>query len=106
MLVPPNGHTILYDSPAPRLEAISNQVRPSACMVDQSSSAGAFFVVGFFAAATGVVPRQAMRTAVEKAVPPGTQELNLRAFDAGWAAFEEDYSGQRGASVGAADRGS
>ena len=48
-------------------------------------------MLGFFAAATGLVPVDAMRKAVAESVPEGTQELNLRAFDAGCAAFEEAY---------------
>ena len=32
-----------------------------------------------------------MREAVKDSVPPGTEELNLRAFDAGWDYFEEEY---------------
>ena len=48
-------------------------------------------MLGFFAAATGLVPLEARRQAVAESVPDGTQELNLRAFDAGCAAFEEDY---------------
>ncbi len=48
-------------------------------------------MVGFFAAATGLVPPEAMREAVAESVPDGTQELNLRAFDAGWNAYEEEY---------------
>jgi 2-oxoglutarate ferredoxin oxidoreductase subunit gamma len=52
-------------------------------------------MVGFFAAATGIVTRKQMRDAVLAAVPAGTKELNLQAFDAGWAAFEDAYGGQR-----------
>ncbi len=48
-------------------------------------------MLGFFAAATKIVPVEKMREAVEESVPKGTEELNLRAFDAGAAAFEEDY---------------
>ncbi len=48
-------------------------------------------MLGFFAAASKIVSREAMRDAVADSVPKGTEELNLRAFDAGWAAFEEDY---------------
>ncbi|MCP4902464.1 MAG: pyruvate ferredoxin oxidoreductase [bacterium] len=48
-------------------------------------------MVGFAAAATKLVPREAMRQAVQDSVPAGTEELNLRAFDAGWEAFEQDY---------------
>ncbi len=47
-------------------------------------------MVGFFAAVTRLVPREALRDAVRDSVPPGTEELNLRAFDAGWEAFETD----------------
>jgi len=63
-------------------------------------------MVGFFTAATRIVPREAMREAVKGSVPPGTQELNLRAFDAGWAAFEADYASKPAEPVGAPDRGS
>jgi 2-oxoglutarate ferredoxin oxidoreductase subunit gamma len=45
-------------------------------------------MLGFFAAVTRLVPREAMRDAVRASVPEGTEELNLRAFDAGWAALE------------------
>jgi 2-oxoglutarate ferredoxin oxidoreductase subunit gamma len=48
-------------------------------------------MLGFFAAVTQIVPREAMREAVAKSVPPGTEELNLRAFDAGYEAFEKEY---------------
>jgi len=54
-------------------------------------------MLGFFAAVTKIVPLEAMRTAVEQSVPEGTQELNLRAFDAGWASYEEDYGEGAGA---------
>jgi 2-oxoglutarate ferredoxin oxidoreductase subunit gamma len=61
-------------------------------------------MVGFFAAATRIVPRDAMRKAVESSVPAGTEELNLKAFDAGWAAFEKDYGAGRAEKVGAVSR--
>jgi len=48
-------------------------------------------MLGFFAAVTEIVSRDAMRDAVAKSVPDGTEELNLRAFDAGWDAFEKEY---------------
>ena len=48
-------------------------------------------MVGFFSAATRIVPRDAARAAVKGSVPAGTEELNLKAFDAGWSAFETDY---------------
>ena len=58
-------------------------------------------MVGFFAAASGIVPRQAIRKAVKGSVPAGTEELNLRAFDAGWAAFENDYGARTVGRAGA-----
>ncbi len=58
-------------------------------------------MVGFFAAVTQIVPREAMRKAVEASVPAGTQALNLLAFDAGWEAFEKQYGAASAASVGA-----
>lgn len=41
-------------------------------------------MVGFFAAATGLVAPQALRKAVADSVPPAFQELNLKAFDKGF----------------------
>lgn len=48
-------------------------------------------MVGFFAAVTKIVPREVIRDAVRESVPPGTEELNLRAFDAGYSYYEEMY---------------
>jgi len=48
-------------------------------------------MLGFFAAVTQIVPREHFREAVESSVPTGTEELNLKAFDAGWEYFEEHY---------------
>ena len=49
-------------------------------------------MLGFFAAATEIVPVETMRQAVEESVPKGTEALNLRAFDAGVAAFNGSYA--------------
>jgi len=49
-------------------------------------------VCGFVGAVTEIVPREALRKALEESVPAGTQEINLQAFDAGWAYFEENYA--------------
>jgi 2-oxoglutarate ferredoxin oxidoreductase subunit gamma len=48
-------------------------------------------MLGFFAAVTKLVSHQEMRQAVEASVPEGTEALNLKAFDAGWTYFEEEY---------------
>ncbi len=39
---------------------------------------------GFFTAVTGVVSPDAMRKAIETSVPPGTEEMNLKAFEVGY----------------------
>lgn len=41
-------------------------------------------IVGFFSAVTGVTSYEATRKAVESSVPPGTEEMNLRAFETGY----------------------
>ena len=40
--------------------------------------------VGFFSATTGITSYEATRKAVESSVPPGTEEMNLKAFDTGY----------------------
>ncbi|HUU94802.1 MAG TPA: 2-oxoacid:acceptor oxidoreductase family protein [Phycisphaerae bacterium] len=57
-------------------------------------------MLGFFAAVTQIVSREQMRAAVEGSVPPGTEELNLRAFDAGYAYFEEEYGEKKPSAAG------
>jgi 2-oxoglutarate ferredoxin oxidoreductase subunit gamma len=51
-------------------------------------------MLGFFAAVTKIVDRDHMREAVRHSVPPGTETLNLRAFDSGWEYYEEEYEGK------------
>ena len=52
-------------------------------------------MLGFFAAVTKIVPREAMQDAVKTSVPAGTEELNLKAFNAGWKFYEEEYGGKK-----------
>ena len=47
-------------------------------------------MLGFIAAVTDIVPLEAMRAAVLASVPAGTEEINLRAFDAGVAHFARE----------------
>jgi 2-oxoglutarate ferredoxin oxidoreductase subunit gamma len=51
-------------------------------------------ILGFFTEATGLVSRDIMREAVKASVPPGTEELNLKAFDAGVEYFNTTYRQQ------------
>jgi len=48
-------------------------------------------MLGFFSAATGITTREQMREAVQASVPGGTEDLNLRAFDAGREYFQNEY---------------
>jgi len=48
-------------------------------------------MLGFSAAATKLIPRDTLREAVLSSVPPGTEDLNKRAFDAGYDFFESEY---------------
>jgi 2-oxoglutarate ferredoxin oxidoreductase subunit gamma len=41
-------------------------------------------MLGFFCAMTGLLPKEALRKAVETSVPKGTEELNLKAFEQGY----------------------
>jgi 2-oxoglutarate ferredoxin oxidoreductase subunit gamma len=41
-------------------------------------------MIGFFAATTKITSYEAARKAVESSVPPGTEELNLKAFETGY----------------------
>ena len=51
-------------------------------------------MLGFFTAVTGLVDCEAMREAVRTSVPSGTEELNLKAFDAGFEYYQERYGGK------------
>jgi 2-oxoglutarate ferredoxin oxidoreductase subunit gamma len=44
--------------------------------------------LGFLCRATSVVSRDALRAAIAASVPKGTEELNLKAFEAGWSFAE------------------
>ena len=48
-------------------------------------------MVGFFGSATRQISREALRQAVADSVPPGTEEINLKAFDCGY-----DYGIEKG----------
>lgn len=51
-------------------------------------------MVGFFTATTKLVSYEAARKAVLDSVPKGTEELNLKAFEAGFAFGEKLVSGE------------
>jgi 2-oxoglutarate ferredoxin oxidoreductase subunit gamma len=53
-------------------------------------------MLGFVAAVSGIASKEEMRDAVAHSVPRGTEELNLRAFDAGWDYYQREYGGEGG----------
>jgi len=52
-------------------------------------------MLGFMVAVTQLLDRERVRDAVRASVPSGTQDFNLRAFDAGYAYFEDNYGTER-----------
>jgi 2-oxoglutarate ferredoxin oxidoreductase subunit gamma len=54
-------------------------------------------MVGFFGAMVDLVPADALRKSVADSVPPGTEALNLQAFDQGFAYGSECRAGTVGA---------
>lgn len=48
-------------------------------------------MLGFASAVMGIVDREQMRAAVEASVPEGTGKLNLKAFDAGYDYYQQEY---------------
>jgi 2-oxoglutarate ferredoxin oxidoreductase subunit gamma len=48
-------------------------------------------MLGFFTAATGLIPRKAMEEAVLSSVPQGTEKLNSLAFETGYEHYEKTY---------------
>ncbi len=48
-------------------------------------------MLGFFAAVSNITSRENMREAVLDAVPAGTEDLNLQAFDSGWDHAVKEY---------------
>ena len=51
-------------------------------------------MLGFFSAVTKLVPLDAMREALHASVPPGTETLNLKAFETGREFAEELLAGR------------
>lgn len=56
-------------------------------------------MLGFMTAVTRLVDPDDMRKAVSDSVPPGTEELNLKAFDAGYDYYQEEYGGGKKAKA-------
>ena len=58
-------------------------------------------MLGFVAGMTDVVSAESVRKAIEDSVPPGTEELNLKAFEGGHGyGHDEERAGDRGRNIG------
>jgi len=58
-------------------------------------------MAGFLSAVTGAMGRDAAREAIRLSVPPGSEELNLTAFDEGYAYGRRTAGAPEGAETGA-----
>ena len=57
-------------------------------------------MIGFLAAITEVVTRQAACSTVKESVPKGTEEKNLKAFERGWEFAQATLKGRRRKAAG------
>ena len=63
-------------------------------------------MLGFITGVTGIVSADEMRRAVKDSVPPGTEDMNLKAFEAGYDYYQEHYGGgEKDAAPEATDAG-
>ncbi len=89
-LNPPKGTLIIVD---PDLVKTDPSVKPAPLSIPATLMAremkrpvvANIIMLGFFAAVTDLVSHQALREAVRASVPEGTEDLNLSAFDKGYA---------------------
>ena len=91
----PNG-TLVYEKDLVAVEPKKGQAAfgvPSTRIAEQLGRkiVQNIVMMGFAAAATKLASYEQMRQAVEASVPHGTEELNLKAFEAGWDYFQQEY---------------
>lgn len=99
-LNPPQGTLIIVD---PDLVKADPSVAPAPLSIPATRMAremnrpvvANIIMLGFFAAVTDLVSHDALRQAVRASVPEGTEDLNLAAFDQGYA-FGLERAGHRG----------
>jgi len=89
-LLAPDG-ILLYESDLVQLGEVPPGVRlgsvPSTRIAEELGRklVSNIVMTGFLSAATGVVSKEAARKAIEDSVPPGTERLNLSAFEKGFS---------------------
>ena len=82
--------TLLYEEDLVKLQRHDSKIRlygvPATRIAEELGRKIVLNIVmlGFFGAVTELIPREALRKAVETSVPSGTEELNVNAFDSGF----------------------
>jgi 2-oxoglutarate ferredoxin oxidoreductase subunit gamma len=97
---PPQGTLIIVD---PDLVKTDPAIQPPPLSVPATRMAremnrpvvANIIVLGFLAAVSDLVSHDALREAVRASVPEGTEDLNLSAFDKGYA-YGREQAGQKG----------
>jgi 2-oxoglutarate ferredoxin oxidoreductase subunit gamma len=97
---PPKGTLIIVD---PDLVKTDPEVQPAPLSVPATRMAremnrpvvANIIMLGFFAAVSDLVSHNALREAVRASVPEGTEDLNLSAFDKGYA-YGQEQAGHKG----------
>jgi 2-oxoglutarate ferredoxin oxidoreductase subunit gamma len=97
---PPEGTLVIVD---PDLVKTDPAVQPALLSVPATRMAremnrpvvANIIMLGFFAAVSDLVSHNALREAVRASVPEGTEDLNLSAFDKGYA-YGQEQAGRRG----------
>ncbi len=97
---PPKGTLIIVD---PDLVKTDPAVQPAPLSVPATRMAremnrpvvANIIMLGFFAAVSDLVSHDALREAVRASVPEGTEDLNLSAFDKGYA-YGREQAGHKG----------
>lgn len=81
---------ILYDSDLVKVEKHGSNIKaygvPATRFAEELGRKIVLNIImlGFLGAISELMPKDALRKAVESSVPPGTEELNLKAFDKGF----------------------
>ncbi|MDM7998604.1 MAG: 2-oxoacid:acceptor oxidoreductase family protein [Dehalococcoidia bacterium] len=100
---PAKGTVVIVDpdlvKPDPTVQPVPFSVPATRMARDMSRPVVAnIIMLGFLAAVSDLVSHDALREAVRSSVPEGTEDLNLSAFDKGYAYGMEQFGGKRKAA--------
>lgn len=93
---------LIYESDLVKTGKIPEKVRrfsiPATRLAEQNLGRTLFtniVMIGFFGSVSSLFDQKALRDAVQDSVPKGTETMNLKAFDTGWA-FGVEAMGRKG----------